>query len=45
MTNFNYDASHFTNANNEQRQARKKILNSASDRLKFKDDFFRSPPS
>ena len=44
MTNFNYDASHFTNANNEQRQARKKILNSASDRLKFKDDFFRDLP-
>ena len=44
MSEFNYDASHFTNANTEQRLARQQILSLASEKLAFEDEFFRDLP-
>ena len=44
MSHFNYDASHFTNANPDQRESRKRILDLASRKLEFADEFFRDLP-
>lgn len=44
MTNFEYDASHFTNANLAQIDARKEIKSMAASSLEFKDVFYRDLP-